>query len=115
MEPGWRQHHTSSITYKISLDWSFEFDMSWGGGGRVTNRKRHFPPIKNIRDKNQVPVFGELVGEELGVGEGVAEYVRHYYDGILRVLVFGIGKVCTYYTCVSLEGGMWEGRVESQW
>lgn len=49
--------------------------------------------LKKVRDDSQVTIAGELVGEELGIGED-AEDVRQKDDGLLGVIVvLGVGDI----------------------
>ena len=67
--------------------------------------------VEDVGDYGQVPVLGELVGEELDVGEFYAEYVSHDGDCIggggiawaveaAGIGVWGVGRVCAYWWLV---------------
>ena len=48
--------------------------------------------LEQVGDDSQVAIGGELVGEELGVGEN-AEDVGQEEDGLVGALVLGVGDV----------------------
>jgi hypothetical protein len=59
------------------------------------NGKWHFAAIEHIGNDREISVLGELVGDELDVGEVHAEDVGHNEDCIFwAFVVFWVGDVC---------------------
>lgn len=59
----------------------------------------HGVALKQIWDDGEVTCGSKLVGEELNVGECVAQDVAEDEDGIVGLLVGGVGKVGRDWTC----------------
>ena len=63
--------------------------------------QQHRVAMEQIRHDDQVSVRGELVGDQLGVDDAVAEDVGKEEDGVVGVFVLGVGEVC--FGCEIIE------------
>lgn len=66
--------------------------------------------VEEVRHDDEVAVGGELVGDELGVDEGVADHVGKDEDGVLGGFGGGVGEVGLDWNVRTELGSVMESR-----